>query len=329
MIGFMEIMMKKKSLVAIAILIFCCVVLVLYKWLSSDKLVRLYLDEKGMIRDGASLIPLARFDRLDVVAKVGDDGRVMEPYRFICERKRGNGDTEKEELIIIPVKAGEPVSVSVANKWIAGRIVGKLPMPDRFVGERIACRVERNVAQSCEVIVDTGIWGDYVYGHPHGETVPSQIHNQLLSPQSGLWPIGSCARHGAVLLLINPMLMDLSAVTDDDMHQVEGDEHLCWAWYITEDGSFLMMFFVRELGSLKNLVRGRIEGKFDLMQNRIIEQHIVYEPKELRNISIRVSAHEEKESQEGMIRVVFQHGKLCSQEDFPVSKFIRKHQLCL
>lgn len=327
--------MSTKWVVAIGLPLTCILLVCLWGWCTLNKVKRFHIEGDGVIVDGGLQLPLARFDKLDMVAEVDDHGKILEPYHFKFYRKGRSGNTETEELIIVPVKKdGQSFLrenfVSGSIRRLVGRFAGRSKMPDSLVGEHVSFTVERNdrIKPNITITISKEPGCQYEYGHPHGEKVYSESDEQILAPLKSTEPFAMhCVRHGAGKLsvppVLGPALMDRSFVTDADMNQVDGDEYLCRSWFLRADGSFLMLFFVRELGSLKDLVRGRVEGKFDLEQNRIAEQHVVYEPKELRNVSIRISAREEKEGKKGMIRVVFQHGRLCLLEDFPISRLIK------
>ena len=59
--------------------------------LHSPNMVCYSIEVPGVIKDGNSLIPMARFDRLKMIAEIGKDKKINAPYYILCERTIQNG----------------------------------------------------------------------------------------------------------------------------------------------------------------------------------------------------------------------------------------------
>ena len=91
--------------------------------LHSPNMVCYSIEVPGVIKDGNSLIPMARFDRLKMIAEIGKDKKINTPYYILCERTIQNGKRELEKLLIVPYKKHEKyrplthIDNSYFKKW--------------------------------------------------------------------------------------------------------------------------------------------------------------------------------------------------------------------
>lgn len=81
-------------------------------------------------------------------------------------------------------------------------------------------------------------------------------------------------------------------------------------------------FFVRKLGILRNVLYGKIEGRFDIAKNVIMEKRVVYEPNDC-DVDIILTCNDYKKYGNGFINFKFRYGMLTCYERLPVSKALK------
>ena len=294
--------------------------------LHSPNMVCYSIEVPGVIKDGNSLIPMARFDRLKMIAEIGKDKKINAPYYILCERTIQNGKRELEKLLIVPYKKHEKyrplthIDNSYFKKW--KRIKKNVEMPDCIKGERLTFRRESNFKKSCSVVVTANLGYLYAYGHPNEEMHVSNEYMQHPMIESDSLLGFSIASHGVALMQKRLTMEEIKKIKNDTS-QVEGDEYFCRTWLLKADGSFQIPFFVRELGILKNVVYGKVEGRYDSKNNVIVDERIAYEPND-RDFEVTVALDGAENGGNAFIGLKVRHGMLTHYEKFPVSMFLKR-----
>ena len=80
---------------------------------------------------------------------------------------------------------------------------------------------------------------------------------------------------------------------------------------------------MRELGILKNVVYGKVEGRYDSKNNVIVDERIAYEPND-RDFEVTVALDGAENGGNAFVGLKVRHGMLTHYEKFPVSKFLKR-----
>ena len=244
----------RRHLIFVFLSVFICGVGAYFASLDSSDMVCYCIKEPGVIKDGNSLIPMARFDRLKMIAEIGKDKKINTPYYILCERTVQNGKSELEELMIVPYKRHEKyrpltyIGNSHLREW--KRIKKIIEMPDCIKGEYLTFRRESNLRKSCSVVVTANLGYLYAYGHPSEEMHMSNEYMQHPMIESDSLLGFSIASHG-VALMQKKLTMEEIKKIKNDTSQVEGDEYFCRTWLLKADGSFQIPFLCESLVFLR------------------------------------------------------------------------------
>ena len=196
-----------------------------------------------------------------------------------------------------------------------------IEMPDCIKGECLTFRRESNFKKSCSVVVTANLGYLYAYGHPSEEMHMSNEYMQHPMIESDSLLGFSIASHG-VALMQKKLTMEEIKKIKNDTSQVEGDEYLSRILLLKADGSFQILFFVRELGILKNVVYGKVEGHYDPKKSAIVGKRITYKPNDC-DFDVKVTLNETKTDNNRFICFKLRHGMLTHCEEFPVSMFFK------
>ena len=294
---------------------------VFYAWFSPSNMVCYRLEMPGIISEGDSSVPIARFDRVEIIATIGEDGKIKSPYHVFCEKKGRDNSTLIEEVVIYPCKKNMPLPRIYDSYAKTRKCVRKvMVMPDCLKGDGLVFKMKELVKGCCSIAVCAEFGYYYAYGHPRAEMHLSNNHMKYcrlqLDPQMRF---RNC--HGVILLQKKLDMEDIQKIKRETS-QVEGDEYFCRTWFIGSDGSFKMFFFVRKLGILRNVLYGKIEGRFDIAKNIIMEKRVVYEPNDC-DVDIILTCNDYKKYGNGFINFKFRYGMLTCYERLPVSKALK------
>ena len=315
----------RRHLIFVFLTVFICGVGAYFASLDSSDMVCYCIKEPGVIKDGNSLIPIARFDRLKLIAKIGKDKKIEAPYYMLCERIAHNGKSDLEELMLIPYKKDKTYrTLSYVDNLHFKKcksIKKVVEMPDCIKDESLTFRRAPNL-KKCSVVVTANIGYLYAYGHPNEEMHVSNEYLQHSMAELDSSSNFSIASHGVALMQKRLTMEEIKKIKNDTS-QVEGDEYFCRTWLLKADGSFQIPFFVRELGVLKNVVYGKVEGRYDSKNNVIVDERIAYEPND-RDFEVTVALDGAENGGNAFIGLKVRHGMLTHYEKFPVSMFLRR-----
>ena len=292
-----------------------CAVLVTY-FLSRQpsQLIRYSLDGKGMVCDDTSCLPLAQFDKLDMIVRRDENGVLTGPFYLCCTRNLPNTKYEREELLVFHRSDADiEKDVEVLRKHL--KKLPEISMPKSFGTKHTTWHINyRN-----NVYMNIKPAEAYYYGHPGeakfgvADCMRQLAMNFIDSDKYRM------VRHGTGMLTRSRDCPRNDAASLSNL-QKEGKEFLCRAWYVNGEGVFHMYFFIRELGKLRDLAHGHVKGRFNLDEDKIIESKVIWQP-DVEHVKLEISV---KEGKDGNVIVVISHGTLECEEKFPLRKLVKR-----